>query len=61
MVRWIHFTFQIASLIPLVVIRLRRTQRDALRNLAAIASGPEASVQGKASSPNYPAQKHKIP
>jgi hypothetical protein len=49
MVRCIHFTFQIASLVSLIVIRLRRTQREALRDLEALASVPEASVHGKAS------------
>jgi hypothetical protein len=50
MAGWIHFMFQTASLVSLLVIRLRREQREALRDFAVSASGPGASGHGPASS-----------
>ena len=49
MVGWIHFTFQTASLVSLFVIRPRREALEALRQVEACASSPEASGRGKAS------------
>ena len=43
MASWIHLLFQAASLISLVIIRLRRTQREALRDLAVFAFNQDAS------------------
>ena len=49
MVGWIHFTFQTASLVSLIIIRPRREALEALRHVEAFASSPEASGHGKAS------------
>jgi len=49
MVGWIHFTFQTASLVSLFVIRPRREALEALHQVEAYASSPEASGQGKVS------------
>jgi hypothetical protein len=47
---WIHFMFSTASLVSLLVIRLRPAQREILRNIEPFTSRVGASGKGPASS-----------
>lgn len=51
MVAWVHFTLQGASLLSLFAIRLRRAQRELLRDLEVSVSGSRARSRGAVSFP----------